>query len=256
MTGLPATLHQAIQYFADPDNALNFAINMHWPDGEIRCPRCESAEHSFIATRRLWECKGCKKQFSVKVGTIFEDSPIGLDKWLCAMWLLANCKNGISSYEIARDISVTQKSAWFMLHRLRLAMQRGSIQKKLCGEVEADETFVGGKAKNMHLDELARRKMQGRMAAGGQVGKAIVMGLLERHGKARIKVLPTRPKDTLGPKLKSMLSKALTSTPIPSGHTKTWKATFMNSWITQKSTCAAKSTPTGWKTSGRCSSVR
>lgn len=202
MPGLPETLHQAIQYFADPDNALNFAINMHWRNGEIACPRCESREHSFLSTRRMWECKGCRKQFSVKVGTIFEDSHIGLDKWLCAMWLIANCKNGISSYEIARDLGVTQKTAWFMLHRLRLAMQSGSIEKKLCGEVEADETFVGGKARNMHLDELNRRKLQGRIAAGGQVGKTIVMGLLERHGKARVKVLPTRRKHHVQPEIK------------------------------------------------------
>jgi ISXO2 transposase-like protein len=134
----------------------------------------------------MWECKGCRKQFSVKVGTIFEDSHIGLDKRVCAMWLIANRKNGISSYEIARDLGVTQETAWFMLHRLRLAMQSGSIEKKLCGEVEADETFVGGKARSMRLDELNRRKLQGRIAAGGQVGKTIVMGLLERHGKARV----------------------------------------------------------------------
>ena len=128
--GLPETLQQVIQYFADPDNALRFAIQMRWPDGEVTCPRCGSKEHSFIATRRIFACKGCRKQFSVKVGTIFEDSPIGLDKWLCAMWMLANCKNGISSYEIARDLAVTQKTAWFMLHRLRLAMQNQSVEKK------------------------------------------------------------------------------------------------------------------------------
>lgn len=150
-------------------------------------------ENSFISTRRTWECKGCRKQFSVKLGTIFEDSPIGLDKWLVAMWMLASCKNGISSYEVSRDLAVTQKTAWFMLHRIRLAMQNGSIEKKLKGHVEADETFVGGKAKNMHLDKHARLVFEGRFGKG-PTGKAIVMGLLERHGEARVKVLPTRRK--------------------------------------------------------------
>jgi transposase-like protein len=175
---LPKTLQQVILHLADPDNALAFAIRMRWPDGVIVCPRCASKEHSFIKTRRVWECKGCKKQFSVKVGTIFEDSPISLDKWLCAMWLLATCENGISSYEIARDLNVTQKTAWFMLHRIRLSMQNGSIEKKLCGEAGADETFVGGKAANMHLDKYNRRMAQGRLARGGMTGKAVVMGLL------------------------------------------------------------------------------
>src|SRR5437016_1091735 len=114
---LPETLHQAIQYFADQDNALTYLASSRWPDGPI-CPRCGSDKHSFLSTRRVWKCKGCKKQFSVKLGTIFEDSPIGLDKWLCAAWLIANCKNGVSSYEIARDLAVTQQTAWFMLHRL------------------------------------------------------------------------------------------------------------------------------------------
>lgn len=185
---LPESLQQIILHFSNPDNALAFAIKMHWPDGVIVCPRCNSEKHSFIATRRVWECKGCKKQFSVKVGTIFEDSPIGLDKWLCAMWMLANCKNGISSYEVARDLNVTQKTAWFMLHRIRLSMQNGSIQK-LKGEVEADETFVGGKSVNMHLDKLTRKRMNKRRM-GGFEGKAIVSGLLDRHTReARVKVL-------------------------------------------------------------------
>ena len=186
---LPETLHQAIQYFADPDNALAFLVAMRWPDGVV-CPRCESKEHSFIATRRVWKCKACQKQFSVKVGTILEDSPIGLDKWLCAIWMIANCKNGISSYEIHRDLGVTQKTAWFMLHRIRLAMQQGSLEKKLCGIVEADETFIGGKLANMHLDKQTRMRMNHKRI-GGYDGKAIVMGLLERHTKkARLKVLP------------------------------------------------------------------
>lgn len=143
----------------------------------------------FIASRRNWECKGCKKHFSAKVGTIMEDSPIGLDKWMCAMWLLGNCKNGISSYEIARDLNVTQKTAWFLLHRIRLVMRAGSMEKKLCGTVEADETFVGGRAKFMHAERRARE-----IVGRGTVGKTIVMGVLERHGEARVRVVKTRRK--------------------------------------------------------------
>src|SRR3981081_695088 len=123
---LPETLQQVILYFSDPDNALAFAVRMHWPDGVVTCPRCSGKAVSFISTRRVWECKGCKKQFSVKVGTIFEDSPIGLDKWLPAMWMICNWK-GISSYELARARGVTQKTAWLMLHRLRLAMESRSF---------------------------------------------------------------------------------------------------------------------------------
>src|SRR5437899_528676 len=188
----PETLQMVILHFQDPDNALQFVVRMRWPEGVV-CPRCTCMRVSFISTRRTWECKGCKKQFSVKLGTIFEDSPIGLDKWLTAMWLLASCKNGISSYEVARGLGVTQKTAWFMLHRIRLSMQNGSIEKKLCGVVEADETFVGGKAKNMHLDKHARLIFEGKLGKG-PTGKAIVMGLLERHGEARVKVVSTRRK--------------------------------------------------------------
>jgi transposase-like protein len=192
-SGLPETLQQVILYFSDPDNALAFAVRMRWQDGKPTCPRCASQENNFLATRRVWECKGCRKQFSVKQGSIFEDSAIPLDKWLTAMWMLATCKNGISSYEISRDLAVSQKAAWFMLHRIRLAMQARSLEKKLCGEVEADETFVGGKVANMHLDKQTRQRM-GKKRIGGYEGKTVVMGLLERHGEARVKVLPNTRK--------------------------------------------------------------
>jgi len=191
--GLPETLQQAILYFADKDRALQFLVRFRWPDGKPTCPWCDSQENSFVSTRSIWKCKGCKKQFSVKAGTVMEDSPIGLDKWLPAIWMLCGCKNGISSYEISRDLAVSQKAAWFMLHRIRLAMQAGSLEKKLSGHIEADETFVGGKVENMHLDKQVRRIMQGRGGRGPK-GKAIVMGLLERHGEARVKVIPTRRK--------------------------------------------------------------
>jgi transposase-like protein len=183
---LPVTLLEAVSYFADPDVALSFMVGLRWPNG-VTCPRCESKAHSFLSTRRIWKCKGCKKQFSVKVGTIFEDSPIGLDKWLPALWMVANCRNGVSSYELARALGVTQKSAWFMTHRIRLAMQTPSYGK-IGGDVEVDETFIGGRFRNMHKSKRAK------LAAGrGQVGKIAVMGLLERHGEdGRHSVVRTR----------------------------------------------------------------
>jgi transposase-like protein len=173
---LPETLQEAIVYFSDADRCLAYAIRLCWPNG-ITCPRCGSTEHSFISTRRLWFCKGCKKQFTIKVGTIMEDSPIGLDKWMTAAWLICNCKNGISSYEIARDLGITQKSAWFLDHRIRSAMQSGSFDK-LSGEIEADETFIGGKARNMHVSKRQRR-------ITGTKDKTAVMGIMERGGKVR-----------------------------------------------------------------------
>ena len=175
---VPRTLQQAIQYFGDPDVANNFVAHMRWGDAPI-CPRCGSKENSYIKTRRLWQCKGCDKQFSVKLGTIFEDSPIPLSKWLPALWLIVNAKNGISSYELHRAIGVTQKSAWFMLHRIRLAMQTGSFTR-MSGEVEVDETFIGGRARFMHKDKK-RRVIKGT----GPMGKAAVVGLLERHGPGK-----------------------------------------------------------------------
>src|SRR5438270_5734651 len=150
----PTNLLEAIRYFGDLDVATKFVADLRWPNGPV-CPRCGSVEHSYVSTRRIWKCKACKKQFSVKVGTIFEDSPLGLDKWLPAIWLTANSKNGISSHELGRALGVTQKSAWFMLHRIRLAMQTGTFSK-LGGEVEIDETYIGGKARNMHKADRKR----------------------------------------------------------------------------------------------------
>ena len=125
----PKTLQQAIVYFSDADRAFQYALNLRFADGVVSCPRCGSERHSFIKTRRIWMCSGCKKQFSLKVGTIFEDSPISLDKWMMAVWMIASCKNGVSSYEMARNVGVTQKSAWFMLHRIREAMKNKSFAK-------------------------------------------------------------------------------------------------------------------------------
>jgi len=184
----PRTLQEAIIHYANPDNALAFMVRLRWPDG-VTCPRCGSKEHSFLSTRRLWKCKGCKRQYSVKVGTIFEDSPLGLDKWLAAIWLITNAKNGVSSCEIARALGITQKSAWFVLHRVRIAMQMGTLEKAK-GPVEVDETFIGGKEINKHSQ---KRRNSGR----GAVGKAIVMGILERGGAVRAKVIANTKKRTL-----------------------------------------------------------
>src|SRR5205823_8915668 len=152
---------------------------MRWPDGAVRCPTCNSDRVTYLANARRWKCynRHPRAQFSLKVGTIFEDSPIGLEKWLPALWLLTNCKNGISSYELARALGVTQKTAWFMLSRLRLALQQ-EHGGKLSGDVECDETFIGGKARNMHK---SKRERLGISQSRSMIGKVAVMGLLERH---------------------------------------------------------------------------
>jgi transposase-like protein len=186
-------LQQAIVYFADADNCLNYMVSRRWPNGVV-CPTCGRTDVSFLANQRKWQCKSVhpRRQFSVKIGTIFEDSPLGLDKWLMAVWMITNCKNGVSSYEIHRAIKVTQKTAWFMLHRIRLAMQTGSFEKKMSGEIEADETFIGGKARNMHLEARKRR-----ITGTGGKDKVTVMGILERGGTVRLKVVPDTKKETL-----------------------------------------------------------
>ena len=186
----PKTLVDAIRYFSNPEICLDFMVSLRWADG-VTCPTCGSKDLRFVKTRSIWECKNehPKKQFSVKVGTIFEDSPIALDKWLAAIWLIANAKNGVSSYEIAKAIGVTQKTAWFMLHRIRLAMDSGR-DGMFSGTVEVDETFIGGKARFMHKD---KRKKAMKNATGGTT-KIAVMGLLERHGndesRVRTKIIP------------------------------------------------------------------
>ena len=188
----PKSLQEAIIYFADQSNCIEYLAARRWPDGVVICPGCGATKVSFNANRRTWKCGShhpCR-EFSVKVGTIFEDSPIGLDKWLTATWMLTNCKNGVSSYEIARDLKVTQKSAWFMLHRIRLALQDENFGSKMSGEVEADETYIGGKARNMH-----KNKRQQNFVGAPNRGKALVMGVLERGGKIKTTVVPnlTRP---------------------------------------------------------------
>lgn len=187
------TLQDAIVYFSNPDNCIAYLSAKRWKDGVAVCPNCGSRDAKYMPTRRLWQCKTRhpKSQFSIKVGTIYEDSAIGLDKWLTATWMVVNCKNGVSSYEIARNIGVTQKSAWFMLHRIRLAMQdeNGNM---LAGQVEVDETFIGGKARNMHS---AKRRT--RITGTGGKDKVIVMGMLERGGKVKAGVVEDRSAMTL-----------------------------------------------------------
>jgi transposase-like protein len=181
-TTYPKTLVEAIRYFSDADITHDFFVKIRWPDGSICCPHCGDVNVKYLATYRRWECKNKhpKRQFTVKVGTIMEDSPLSLDKWAVAFWLEANAKNSISSYEIHRALGITQKSAWFMQHRIRLAMKSGSFEK-MGGSgsgTEIDETYVGGQAHNMHV---GKRKAKGR----GAVGKTAVMGLLERHSEKK-----------------------------------------------------------------------
>jgi transposase-like protein len=175
---------------------------MRWPNGPV-CPKCGHGEHYYLATQKRWKCKKCAKQFSVKVGTIFEDSPISLDKWLTALWMLVNCKNGISSYEVGRNLGITQKSAWFVLHRLRLALQEQSLVK-IGGEgkpVEVDETFIGGAARHMHKAKRAIR-----ITSTGMKDKTPVVGILERGGKVRTAVVPNRRKKVLQTEIKKNVS--------------------------------------------------
>jgi transposase-like protein len=190
---------EAIATFAKPGVALRYLAGMRWPNGP-HCPRqgCGEMNPIFLETRGIWKCRGCRKQFSAKVGTIMEDSPLGLDKWLAAIWMIANCKNGISSYEIHRALGITQKSAWFVLHRVRLAMEVGSFETTMLGPVEADESFIGGKVKNM---SKAKRKERARGRGGiGPTAKAIVQGVLDRSGKQiRVKVVPNTKAESLLP---------------------------------------------------------
>lgn len=199
-TPMPKTLQEAVAFFSDPVRTFDYAVKLRWPDGRVTCPRCGSDQHSFISTRHIWFCKPCKKQFTLKVGTIFEDSPLGMDKWMIAVWMMANCKNGISSYEIARALGITQKSAWHMMHRVRLAMHNKDFVR-LGGpgsEVEVDETFIGGAARFMHS---GRRKRV--ITERGVKDKTAVFGMLERGGKVVAMVIPGRRKGHLQPQIRS-----------------------------------------------------
>jgi len=198
----PKTLREAIIFFADYDNCRKAVEAIRWPDGVVRCPHCGSESVTYLENVKRYKCyaKHTKAQFSLKVGTIFEDSALGFEKWLPALWLLTNCKNGISSYELARALGVTQKSAWFMLSRLRLALQ-SETGGKFAGDVEVDETFIGGKARNMSHSKKQRMGFRGKST--GFKGKIAVMGLLERHGdgqsRVRARVVTNTKRSTLQP---------------------------------------------------------
>lgn len=214
----PHTLMEAVRYFADPDVALQHMVDLRWPGG-VHCPTCGRTDVRFIATRRIWECKKkhARKQFSAKVGTIFEDSALPLDKWFVAIWMVANCKNGISSYEMARALGITQKSAWHMNHRIRLAMKLGTIEK-MSGEVEADETFVGGLAKNMHPHRRAKA-----ITGTGGAGKTAVLGILQRSrgesaSRIRAGVIPNTQRVTLHGSIRA------TVVPGSTVYTDAWRA--------------------------------
>jgi transposase-like protein len=188
----PTTLQEAIRYFSDPVVCREYLVTRRWPNG-VTCPCCGNRSVTFLAKHNRWQCASHhpRRQFTLKTGTIFGDSPIGLDKWLAAMWQVVNCKNGVTSYEIARAIGVTQKTAWFMDHRIRLALGIDSCDK-LAGELEVDETFIGGLARNMDAEKRA-----GKIHGTGGMDKAPVMGFLERGGKVRARVIPNRKRKTL-----------------------------------------------------------
>ncbi len=201
-TKQPNSLQEAIAYFADTERAFVYAVNLRWPGRKITCPRCGGDRHSFLRTRLMWFCKGCKKQFSVKVGTIFEDSPLGMDKWMTAFWMVVNCKNGVSSAEMARTLKITQKSAWFMLHRVREVLKMNSVVKLggAGGAVESDETFIGPNPIKMHRDRrLKLQQIRGQQRRGDMyLGKTAVMGLLDRDAREiRCRVIPNVRRETL-----------------------------------------------------------
>src|ERR1041384_2614599 len=196
---LPKTLLEAVRFFTDIDCCTEFMAMIRWPEGVV-CPHCNHNDCKFmkVGKRRVWQCnsKACRRQFTIKTGSVMEDSPIGLDKWLPAIWMIVNAKNGVSSYEIHRALGITQKSAWFLLHRIRLAMQAKSFEK-LSGHVEIDETFIGGKARFMHKSKRFK------LGDTGFVGKVAVMGLLERHGEVRCQVVPNTRRKSLEPIVKA-----------------------------------------------------
>jgi transposase-like protein len=202
----PKTLVEAIQYFSDEQVCIDTVAEMRWPNGP-HCPECAADLPYYLKTQKRWKCRDCRIQFSVKRDTVFEDSPISLTKWLPALWLLVSCKNGVSSYELHRALGVTQKTAWFMLQRLRLVLKHLNIGTKLGnkdgGEVEVDESFVGGKLKNMH-----KNRAKGlRMAAVGEpvnqyhtryANKTAVLGILDRESRqVRAKVVKDVKRETL-----------------------------------------------------------
>jgi hypothetical protein len=270
----PRTLLEAIRYFADPTVCRDALVAARWPKG-VRCPHCGSKEARWLANAGLWKCrtKHPRQKFSVKVGTIFEDSPIGLDKWLPVVWMLVNCKNGISSLEVMRDLGVTQKTAWFMLHRVRLALREGTFTKLGGGGgiVEVDESWIGGAARLMNAKQRQRAmkpeaKKTSNRGKRSFSGKAIVLGMLERgqHGRIRLRHIPNVKRTSLEPHIHEHVwqeARTSTRTRIPatsdsigvtSPRRSASSTTTIRSSIMPCSTCAGTSTRTRRRTSGRC----
>jgi transposase-like protein len=220
MSKEPATLQDAVLYFANPENCREYIVARRWPNG-VECPRCGSKNVAWQPKYNRWQCnaKHDLRQFTVKTGSIMEDSPLGLDKWLMAMWLLSNCKNGISSYEISRAMKITQKTAWFLLSRIRLGMQDELNGGNLGGEVEVDETYIGGKARNMHKSKKLRlNQAMGGSGLQGGAGKAVVMAILERGGKVRASVIPDRTKRSMQPVIRGSVEPGTTIHSDEHGH--------------------------------------
>jgi len=252
----PKTLQEAILTFANPDNCVAYMVERRWPNGVV-CPKCGRNDVAYVTKRRVWQCRSRhpRAQFSAKVGTVMEDSAIGLDKWLLAMWMVANCKNGVSSWEMHRTIGVTQKTAWFMLHRIRLALGN-TPNAKLGGDggpVEVDETFVGAHPKNMHA--ARRLKLKTALKAHGD-HKTPVMGMLDRESRQiRARVVPNVKRETLQNAILEQIEKGTTVyTQTALQHTTSWplRNTYMRRLITLTSMCAARFQRRGWRTSGAC----
>jgi transposase-like protein len=245
----PTTLLAAVRYFEDEAVCREFLAGLRWPVA-VACVFCGSKKVEYIATRSLWRCKDCRKQFSVKKGTIFEDSPIPLSKWLPAIWLYSAGKKGRSSHQLARDLGITQKSAWFMSHRIRLAMETESFDAPLSGEVEVDETIMGGHDQNKHA--YLRRGNWGK-----QVGKVAVMGLLERGGDVRAKMVPTRRTPVLQGEIRANVAPgSILYTDAFASYRHGLDADYIHEVIDQpRRTFVGASTPMASRTSGACSSV-
>ena len=245
----PRTLQEAVVYFADPANCRQYAIEHRWPDGVVKCPRCGSANVAFQEKYNRWQCNNRhdRRQFTVKTGTVFEDSPLGLDKWLTAMWMIANCKNGISSWEIHRALKITQKTAWFLLHRIRLAMQPDN-GGKLSGEVEVDESMIGGLSRFMHKDKRERV-----ITGTGGKDKTTAMGMVERGGSVRAFVVENRSRKELQQKIREYIKagSAIFSDELASydGLDIDYRHAVI---ITRSNTSTATSTPTLSRIFGAC----
>jgi transposase-like protein len=221
MEAKPTTLLEAIKAYGDIDFALLEAADSRWPKGPA-CAHCGADSPMFLKTRKIWKCSKCRKQFSFKAGTLLEDSPIGLDKWLPAIWLIANARNGVSSHELGRSLGVTQKTAWFMLHRVRLAMQDDFSGGTLSGEIEVDESFIGGSVRNMHKD----RKMRVQKSGGQKGDKSVVLRILERatEGKpkrVRTSIIEDRKKSSIQPEVAAHVEKG--STIYGDEHSGNWR---------------------------------